>query len=205
MLQNRKCLICIFLGHKLKILLSYLKSSNLSCSTGILKKLFEISTLEFVYLQNLMEKQKYLNLGAKITLFGFFGLEFEKRYCDIWNLHPWICLVAKFDAKLKILEFGTKNTWFGYCWARISKKCCHIWNQHTGIDLIAKFSEIMKMAKFGTKKSLFRYFWARIFKKLLSYLKSAPSNLLFCKISRKKQLLCLNMGDQKCLIWAFLG
>ena len=42
------------------------------------------------------------------------------------------------------------------------------------------------MAKFGTKSILFWYFWARVLKKLLSYLKSAPSNLSNCKILRKK-------------------
>ena len=37
---------------------------------------FEISTLEFVYLQNLARKQKCLNLGPKVPYFGIFGLEF---------------------------------------------------------------------------------------------------------------------------------
>ena len=44
------------------------------------------------------------------------------------------------------------------------------------------------MLKFGTKNALFGYFWARILKKLLPYLKSAPSNLSSCKISRKKKM-----------------
>ena len=38
-----------------------------------------------------------------------------------------------------------------------------------------------------TKNILSGYFWARFLKKLLPYLKSAPSNLSICKISRKKQ------------------
>ena len=33
------------------------------------------------------------------------------------------------------------------------------------------------MSKFGTNSDLFGYFWAGLFEKLLSYLKSAPSNL----------------------------
>ena len=41
----------------------------------------------------------------------------------------------------------------------------------------------MKIPKFATKSALFGYFGAR----LLSYLKSAPSNLPICKISQKKQ------------------
>ena len=69
--------------------------------------------------------------------------------------------------------------------------------------MIAKLCEETKMPKFGTKNAI----------KLLSYLKSAPSNVSICKISQKKQK-CLNLGpkmpylgifDQKCLTWVFLG
>ena len=38
--------------------------------------IFEISTLEFVKLQNFAKKQKCLNLGPKIPHLGIFGLEF---------------------------------------------------------------------------------------------------------------------------------
>ena len=44
------------------------------------------------------------------------------------------------------------------------------------------------MPKFGTKNPLFQYFWARILEKLFSNLKSSPSNLSICKISRKKKM-----------------
>ena len=67
--------------------------------------IFEISTLEFVQLQNFKKKQKCLNLGPKILYFGIFGLEFQKIYC-IWNQHPWICLIAKFREKQKCLNSG---------------------------------------------------------------------------------------------------
>ena len=80
---------------------------------------------------------------------------------------------------------------------------CLIWNQNPWICLIAKFCEETKMPKFGTKKcriwafltknALFRYFWARVLKILLSYLKSASSNLSICKISWKKYL---NLGQK---------
>ena len=43
--------------------------------------------------------------------------------------------------------------------------------------LLGKICKIIKMAKFRTKNALLGYFGARIFKKLLSYLKSASSNL----------------------------
>ena len=44
------------------------------------------------------------------------------------------------------------------------------------------------MPKFWTKNASCGYFWDRILKKLLSYLKSAPSDLSNCKILRKKKM-----------------
>ena len=38
--------------------------------------IFEISTLEFVQLQNFAEKQKCLNLGPKMPYLGILGLDF---------------------------------------------------------------------------------------------------------------------------------
>ena len=68
------------------------------------------------------------------------------------------------------LEFETKLSYF---------------EQYLRICLTAKFREIRKMPKFGTKNASCRYFWVRISKMLLSYLKSALSNLSSCKILRK--------------------
>ena len=39
--------------------------------------IIETSTLEFVLLQSLVQKQKSLNLGPKMPYSGVFGLEFE--------------------------------------------------------------------------------------------------------------------------------
>ena len=41
--------------------------------------MFQISVLEFVLLQSLLQKLKSLNLGPKMPYFGTFGLEFEKK------------------------------------------------------------------------------------------------------------------------------
>ena len=41
--------------------------------------IFKTNTLKFVYLQNFVKKQKYLNLGPKLPDLGIFGLEFEKN------------------------------------------------------------------------------------------------------------------------------
>ena len=92
-------------------------------------------------------------------------------------------------------KFVTKSGLFGYFSARILKNYSHIWNQHLQLGVIAKFCEETKIPKFGTKNVLFECFWARILKMLLSYLKSAPSNLSIWKISRKKKS-CLNLGPK---------
>ena len=41
--------------------------------------IFEISTLKFVYLQHFEKKQKYLQLGPKMSYFSIFRLEFENN------------------------------------------------------------------------------------------------------------------------------
>ena len=107
--------------------------------------------------------------------------------------------------KSLIWLFLTKNAVFGYFWDRIffKRNYCHIWNQHPWICLKAEYREIMKMPKIETKSALLGYFWARTLIKLLWYLKSAPSNLSFCKISRKKNNI--SKFGPKCLIWVFLG
>ena len=144
---------------------------------------------------------------------GIFGLQFEKKRLSYLKSAPSNFSNCKFGEKTKISKFLTKNVWLRYFWVGIWKKYCHFWNEYTRICLIAKYHEIIKMPKFGTKSTLSGYFWARILKTLLSYLKSAPSNLSICKISQKKQK-CWNLGpkmaylgifDQKCLVWVLLG
>ena len=109
-----------------------------------------------------MKKQNCLNLGSNMSYLNIFGQEFLKKYCEIWNQHPQICVFATFDRKAKMPEFETKNAWFGYFGAGIWKQYCHIWNQHSGICLTAKFREKTKMPKFGTKNALFGCFWPKM-------------------------------------------
>ena len=143
------------------------------------------------------EETKMQNLGPKMPYLVVFGLEFQKKLLSYWNPHPQICLFAKFHEKTKMPKFWTKNAWFGYFWTEIWKQYSHIWNQHPQICLIAKFLGKTKTPKFWTKMALFGYFWTKMFyfgifgqefqKKLLSYLKSAASNLSNWKILRKNQ------------------
>ena len=54
----------------------YLSTCGLEFENDIV--IFEISTLEFVYLQNFAKKQKHLNLESKMRYLGIFGLGFYK-------------------------------------------------------------------------------------------------------------------------------
>ena len=42
--------------------------------------IFEISTLEFVYLQNFMKNQKHLNLRCLMLYLGIFGIGFQNKF-----------------------------------------------------------------------------------------------------------------------------
>ena len=148
------------------------------------------------------DKTKMPKFGTENALFGYFWTGILENYCHIWNQHLRICVNAKFCEETKMLRFGTKCGLFEYFWPTVlyldifglefKKNYCDISSQHLWICLIAKDCEIIKMPTFGTKSALFGYFWPKtlyldifgleFFKKLLSYLKSAPSNLRYCKI-----------------------
>ena len=104
---------------------------------------------------------------------------------------------CKISQKIKS-KFGTKNALFGYFWTRIWKSYCRVWNQQPRICLIAKFCKKQKLLNLGQKKPYLGTFALEFFKKLLSYLKSAPSNLSNCEISQKKneKQKCLNLGPK---------
>ena len=85
--------------------------------------IFEISALEFVLLQSLVQNEKNLKnreknfvkkmkipkFGSKNALFGYFWLEFENTIL-IFAMNPRICLIIKFCEKSEMPKFGTKNT-----------------------------------------------------------------------------------------------
>ena len=138
------------------------------------------------------EKPEIPKFGTKNTRLGYFWARNWK-----WYYHIRICLTANFLEKNKIPKFGTKNDFLG-----IFDKKCLIWVfldynfkrtivileiTNPWICLDRKCREIMKMPKFGTKNTLVGFFWVRILKELLSYLKSAHSNLSIHKISRQSK------------------
>ena len=53
-------------------------------------------------------------MESNMPYFVILQAKFEIKYCQIWNQRCWICLAAKFDAKLKIVKFGAKYTSFGF-------------------------------------------------------------------------------------------
>ena len=85
--------------------------------------IFEIGSFEFVLLQNFVKKQKWLHLGLKCHFFGIFHQECLiwvflsknfKNYCQIWNQHPWICLIAKYCEIMKMPKnLGPKVPYLG--------------------------------------------------------------------------------------------
>ena len=84
--------------------------------------IFEISVLEFVLLQSLVQ-MKIFKFGTKNALFGYFWAEIWKWYCHIWNQHPRICLTAK-PRKKKKKKKNKAQIWaqkwqFRYFWPKI--------------------------------------------------------------------------------------
>ena len=59
--------------------------------------IFEISTLEFVLLQNFEKKQKCLNLGPKIPYLGILELKFKKllSYLKLAPLNLSSCKISR--------------------------------------------------------------------------------------------------------------
>ena len=146
----------------------------------------------------LLRKTKIPKFGTKNALFGCFWAIILKNYCHIWNQHPQICLTAKFYEKTKIPKFGTKNVYFS-----IFDQKCLIWvflGMHFKKTIVISKISILKFVysqNFTKKqKCLIYVFLGWNLKAILSYLKSAFSNLSNCNISQKKKQKCLNFGSK---------
>ena len=75
--------------------------------------LFEISTLKFVYLQNFTKKQKFLNLGPKMSDLGILGLEFENNIVIFEISTLEFVQLQNFAEKQKCLNLGPKMPYLG--------------------------------------------------------------------------------------------
>ena len=91
-----------------------------------------------------------------------------KNYCHVYNECPPICLIAKFHAKIGILRFGKKKCLIWVLWRAILKIYSLFYNQCPRNCFKTKFGAETKILQFRTKNA---------------YLKSAPSNLPYSKLT----------------------
>ena len=89
--------------------------------------IFEISSLELSNCKLLSKKEKFLNLGPKMTYFGDFAA-YLKNNCHVWSQRPQICLTAKFCAWIQGLNVGPRMPDLGIFEPKFSKnKVCENW------------------------------------------------------------------------------
>ena len=104
--------------------------------------------------------------------FNFFKMQrlglLKSQHSNLWK--------RKFSLKIKILKFDTKMPYLGTlsCSFKIFGS---FWNQYSLVNGAAKFRSEIKKIKFGTKNFLFGSYLGFSSTKVLSYLKSAPSDL----------------------------
>ena len=73
---------------------------------------FEISILEFVLLQSLVQKQKSLNLWPKTPDLHILKLEVENNYAIFEISILEFVLLQSLVQKQNVLNLGPKNAWF---------------------------------------------------------------------------------------------
>ena len=132
--------------------------------------IFEISTLEFVWLQNFAKKQKCLNLEPKMPYLGVFD-----QKCLIW-----VFLGKNFKNAIVIFEISTLKL---VCLQNFTEKqkCLNLWPKKCGLGIFGlKFENnivifeistlefiwlqnfVKKKPEFGTKNALFGCFWQKM-------------------------------------------
>ena len=125
-----------------------------------------------------------LTFTPKNALFGDFRTEIRKSYCHISNQRPQICLIAKFSAITKILKFGTKNALFR-CFGQQFRKTIVIFEiSALKFALVQMLVKKWKPLNLGPIMPDLRVLGLEFED---AYLKSAPSNLSNCNISRKNK------------------
>ena len=120
---------------------------------------------------------------TKHALFGSLA-GMLKNYCDICNQRPPNCLIAKFRTKIRILKFGIKNALFG-CFRPQFWKTIVIFEINT-LEF-PLFCAKNKNSEIWDQKCQISVFCGWNLKTLMSYLKSASSNLSCCKVWCKNE------------------
>ena len=181
----RICLIALNLGPKMPCLGIF----GLEFEKSIV--IFQISVLEFVLLQSLVQKSSSLNLGPKMRVRVLLGWNL-KIILSYLKSAPWNLSDCKISwKKTKMLKLGTKNALFGYFWTGIWKKHCHISNQRPWICLVAKFSAKIIIFKFGTKNARSGTFGVE-FENNLIILEISTLEFVWLQNFVKKKQKCLN-------------
>ena len=123
--------------------------------------------------------KKSWNLKKAIVIFQTSTLQFFQNAAfgsfeiTTFNSNFW---KHKFSLKIKTLKFGTKMAYLGTLGCSF-KIFGSFWNQYSLVNGAAKFRSEIKKIKFVTKNFLFGSYLDFSSTKVLSYLKSAPSNL----------------------------
>ena len=130
-------------------------------------------------------KSTHLNLGKCLCKKKTFQICDQKRFI-------WVFLCCDFEKTIVLYGIKQNKTfqtlvpklpYFGIFRMKFEKKNCHVSKKHPLIFQSANFLVKQRVFTCGTKKTFFGYFWTIILRKLLSYLNSAPSNLLKRKAS----------------------
>ena len=104
------CLIAKFRA-KIKILKLETKNARLGYFQAGIENdiaILEISAFRVCVNAKIPPRVKMPKLVTKNTLFGHLWTGIWKSYCDMWNQHPRIFLIAKFHTKMNILKSRTK-------------------------------------------------------------------------------------------------
>ena len=123
--------------------------------------IFEISTLEFVKLQNFVEKWKCLNLVPKMPYLRIFGLEFEN------NLSYLISAPSNLSNRKTSRKNKNCQNWDQKCliWVFLGwNLMSYLKSTPSNLSNCKISGKNIKMVKFVSKSALFRCFWARIWK-----------------------------------------
>ena len=124
-----------------------------------------------------------LKLVKKIPYLGIFD-----QKCLIWVFLGRNLKITLLYLKSAPSNLSNCKIWcyalFGYFWARVLKNYCLIWISTLKIFQLQNVAKEQKRL-ICDQKCILCFFLGKILQKLLSYLKSAPSNLSHCKILQK--------------------
>ena len=114
-------------------------------------------------------------MGEKIPSSQIFGVDFSKLIFLFGIRTLKFAKFQNFAKKENYLNLSKKMPYFGNFGPEFWKAILLF--AISASCQLTKFCKKANLPKFKKKSALFGYFWRRISKKLLSYLKSAPSNL----------------------------